>query len=302
MNYLGREYKSFAALAREYNINCSTLKSRVARGYTLEEAINYDTNYFKNKSYENLTFNREKLSKEKVVAKFSNYGYKILNYNYKNNQTRMLCQNKDGYLVYMSYGALGVSNPYVFSINYNKENFIYNANIYGGINKYKCKVIDFRSGYLNKPDILCVCNCGNNYWYNFNEWKSKHIDLCPKCRKKISRYENLVCNYLYDLNINFKYQYRFNDCRYKKPLPFDFYLPNYNACIEVDGEQHFNGSRFDKITVGKWAKFNSDKRNKLDNLKTSYCKKNNIRLLRIPYYDFKKDKYKEQINSFLALY
>ena len=302
MKCLGKEYKSIDEIAREYNINPKTIRSRINRGYTIEEAILYDSTFFRKKSLTNLSYNHSVLSKDKVILKFREYGYEILNYSYKNNQTRMLCKNRDGYLVYMSYGALGKSKPYVFSINYNKDNFIYNANNYIKINGYKCVALNFRKGYLNKPDILCICACGEEYWYNFNEWKLKHIDLCPKCRKIYSRYENLVRDYLNSLQVHFKYQYRFEDCKNKKPLPFDFYLLDYNACIEVDGEQHFEGFHFDEIKVGKWATFSYSERKKIDNIKTSYCKNNNIRLLRVSYKDFKNNEYKLKINNFLTLY
>lgn len=299
---LGKEYKSLAEIAQVYNIKYNTLMSRISRGYTIEEAITCDSTFFKKKSLNNLNYNHNGLSKNKVILKFKEYGYEILNHNYKNNQTRMLCKNKDGYLVYMSYGALGKAEPYIFSINYNKDNFIYNVNNYIRINGYKCVAIDFRSGYLNKPDILCICACGKKYWYNFNEWKLRHIDLCPKCRKLCSRYENLVCDYLKSLQIHFEYQYKFQDCKNKRPLPFDFYLPDYNICIEVDGEQHFEGFNFDKIKVGKWARFSFSERKRLDNIKTSYCEKNNIKLLRISYKEFKNNEYKLKINNFLTLY
>ena len=51
-----------------------------------------------------------------------------------------------------------------------------------------------------------------------------------------------ICIYFLILN-NYKFltQHKFNDCKFKKPLPFDFYLPEYNMCIEFDGEQHFKG-------------------------------------------------------------
>ena len=37
--------------------------------------------------------------------------------------------------------------------------------------------------------------------------------------------------------------------------------------------------------------FNSTKKD--DKIKNEYCKKNNIKLIRIPYYDFKNNKYKK---------
>ena len=68
-----------------------------------------------------------------------------------------------------------------------------------------------------------------------------------------------------------------------RPLPFDFYIPQYNLCIEFDGKQHFIPTDF---------KSNSTEEEKLkyfelvqmrDNIKTDYCKNNNINLLRIKY-------------------
>lgn len=62
-----------------------------------------------------------------------------------------------------------------------------------------------------------------------------------------------------------------------KPLPFDFYLPNLNICVEYDGKQHSNSV---KIFGGEKA-FESCKIR--DQIKTEYCLKNNIPLIRIRY-------------------
>jgi len=97
---------------------------------------------------------------------------------------------------------------------------------------------------------------------------------CPKCNS--SKGELVVEQYLKEHNIKFKRQYKFKDCKDKKPLPFDFYLPNFNICIEYDGEQHF-GKWFTKIKID----FNIIKLH--DNIKNEYCKNNNIKLIRIPY-------------------
>jgi len=39
--------------------------------------------------------------------------------------------------------------------------------------------------------------------------------------------------------VKFISQKWFNSCRDKRPLPFDFYLPDLEMCIEYDGSQHF---------------------------------------------------------------
>ena len=75
----------------------------------------------------------------------------------------------------------------------------------------------------------------------------------------------------------------FNDCYNPETnvrLRFDFYLPDYNCCIEYDGIQHFEG----------WSNslLNLRDNKYRDNIKEEYCKNNNIRLIRIPYTDFDK--------------
>lgn len=110
---------------------------------------------------------------------------------------------------------------------------------------------------------------------------SDHIsgNGCPKC--KSSKGENKVLKWLIDNNIKFTSQHRFNNCRNKRPLPFDFYLPDHNICIEYDGEQHFKPVRFknmkkDISSIYERTKFH-------DNIKTKFCEDNDIKLLRIPY-------------------
>jgi hypothetical protein len=98
----------------------------------------------------------------------------------------------------------------------------------------------------------------------------------PKCNE--SHGERQVCKWLYERNINYIQQKIFDDCRDQRPLPFDFYLPDYNICIEYDGEQHFRPIEL----FGGEGGFN--KRKYHDSIKTQYCINNNIHLLRIPYF------------------
>lgn len=61
-----------------------------------------------------------------------------------------------------------------------------------------------------------------------------------------------------------------------KPLLFDFYLPEKNVAIEVDGTQHFSQKFMQSEKDFKRYVSN-------DNKKNDYCRENGIRLLRIPY-------------------
>ena len=80
-------------------------------------------------------------------------------------------------------------------------------------------------------------------------------------------------------------EHSFPDCKDKIYLRFDFYLPNYNACIEYDGKQHFKPQRFGGMSREK-ALENLKTCQQHDEIKNEYCRDNGIKLLRIPYYRF----------------
>jgi Zn finger protein HypA/HybF involved in hydrogenase expression len=109
---------------------------------------------------------------------------------------------------------------------------------------------------------------------------------CPLC--VASESELLITRILESQGIEFVPEYRFRDCKYKKPLPFDFYLPEFHACIEYDGEHHLykcnkNGSPNPTIEIR-------------DQIKTDYCESNDIPLLRIPFW------HKDRIEQFVTLF
>jgi hypothetical protein len=101
---------------------------------------------------------------------------------------------------------------------------------------------------------------------------------CPNCSNNTnSNGEKIIENYLKQNNVEFNKQYRFHDCKNRKRLPFDFYLPKYNMCIEFDGQQHFHSIDF----WGGVTAFNMRLIN--DKIKTLYCINNHVELLRIKY-------------------
>ena len=104
------------------------------------------------------------------------------------------------------------------------------------------------------------------------------------CSKKTSTKEFIISQKLKALNIKYIEQYKFNDCIYKDKLIFDFYIPSLNTCIEYDGEGHYKPFRFnkDKETMQKKLEETQIR----DAIKTQYCKDNNIKLIRIPYFEF----------------
>ena len=115
---------------------------------------------------------------------------------------------------------------------------------------------------------------GEMTWCHFKEGTN-----CPKCNK-IYKGEERIENYLKEKEIEYKTQHIFKDCKNVRPLKFDFYLPKYNICIEYDGEGHYQVIEH----FGGEKRFKEGQ--KCDQLKTQYCKDNNINLLRIPYWEF----------------
>lgn len=133
------------------------------------------------------------------------------------------------------------------------------------------------SPYISATDKMLIdFNCGHDaHWTKPPVLKCGHG--CPAC--SISKGEKVIRLYLENNNIEFIQEYRFDDCRYKKPLPFDFYMPDYNLCIEFDGEQHYKA--FDYFGGEKYFKLTQTR----DKIKNKFCKDNNVNLLRIPYYE-----------------
>ena len=86
--------------------------------------------------------------------------------------------------------------------------------------------------------------------------------------------------WLVSKHIDFIQQYKFKDCKDKRELPFDFYLPKYNCCIEVDGQQHEEAVPFDGNIDKSLQRLKITKKH--DDIKNKYCKDNNILLIRIP--------------------
>lgn len=139
------------------------------------------------------------------------------------------------------------------------------------------KLLSSDLDYENNESILDVeCAKGHVYKVALNNFQQGK--RCPKCIQ--SKGENKIEKVLNELNIQYVNQYRFKDCKYKYMLPFDFYLPKYNLCIEYDGQQHFEEGRFG------YSKSDFEELKLKDQIKTNYCLDNNIKLIRIPYWEF----------------
>lgn len=143
-------------------------------------------------------------------------------------------------------------------------------------NKYKYEIItDLKmNSFIN---VICKTHG------KFKQKIRSHIYAgcgCPNCKESIGEKE--INSFLSKRNIEFIRQHKFPDCKNKYPLSFDFYIPSEKICIEYDGVQHFEMVKF----FGGQKRFEDIKNN--DDIKNKYCKNNNLKLLRIPYYDYDK--------------
>ena len=100
---------------------------------------------------------------------------------------------------------------------------------------------------------------------------------CPRCN--MSKGELSIRNFLLDNDIIFTEQKKYDDCIHKSHLPFDFHLTDLNILIEFDGEQHYKPMNFFGGEVGY------DELKFRDSIKDNYCIVNNIKLIRIPYWN-----------------
>lgn len=109
--------------------------------------------------------------------------------------------------------------------------------------------------------------------------------------KKQSNGENLIEKFLLKNGIIYSKQHRFEDCKNKRKLPFDFYLQEKNICIEYDGRQHFESVSY----FGGESEFN--KRLINDKIKTKFCENNGINIIRISYRDNIENVLENHLNS-----
>jgi len=234
------------------------------------------------RGYNNRLSKIDFIKRSNVIHK-NKYNYSLIEYikACDNNKIKIICPNH-GIFEQQPYSHMkGCGCPKCANIDHGKHNainkdiFIFRSNEkhkniydYSFVNyinvQTKVKIRCLKHGIFEQLPFVHMNGCG-----------------CPMCKK--SKGENRIKEFLDRNNIKYVPQYSFDDCRNKLPLPFDFYLPEYNLCIEYDGEQHFK-------KYNKWEKADMDFENRIyrDKIKNNFCDKNHINLLRIKYDQFKK--------------
>ena len=133
------------------------------------------------------------------------------------------------------------------------------------------------------------------YWTNLVKRKS-----CPQCKeynRQNSKLTQKVEKFLIENNIQYIKEYKFEKCKDKRELPFDFYLVDKNIAIEVNGRQHYEKAYFgncNDYVASKKLEYTQ----KHDLIKYKFCLENNIKLIYIPFFtDDKEFTYRKILNK-----
>lgn len=222
---------------------------------------------------------------EFVKTYIESFNYKLLSDCYLGNHKHLEveCDKGHQYRVTFAHFQTGKRCPYCQGVaKYTIENI-----------KAFCESIDYTyiSGTLKDVNSKLIFSCDNDHIFKTSFRSLLVGHRCPVCNN--SKGEKKIEFFLESRNIPFVYQHRFGDCRHKKSLPFDFYIPTLECCIEYDGIQHFKPIDY----FGGIEEFENQKIK--DEIKTLYCRDNNITLIRIPYFNF--DNIPEILESKLKL-
>lgn len=142
-----------------------------------------------------------------------------------------------------------------------------------------CIEKDKERSYPRKIYWKCKCDCGNEVSVLTANLRNGNTQSCG-CTSK-SHGEIKICQLLNENNIPYKMEYIFSDClnpKTNKNLRFDFFV-NDEYIIEFDGKQHFIEMREYFADSLKDIQYR-------DQIKNDWCKKNNVPLIRIPYYHY----------------
>lgn len=227
-----------------------------------------------------ISLNKKEFIKRSEIYHKNIYDYSNVIYKNRKTKVKIICNKHGEFKQVAELHMLGHGCPQcAIEINTSLKKNSFKEILYKfkEIHGDKYKYIYNKELHINnKSKIKIICPTHGIFSQRINTHSNGHG--CPKCKRSIG--EEVISDYLIENNIIHIDEYKFKDCIYKNPLQFDFYLPEYNLCIEYDGKQHFESVEF----FGGDKKFEELK--KRDKIKNEYCKENNIHLLRIPYYEF----------------
>lgn len=119
----------------------------------------------------------------------------------------------------------------------------------------------------NKSKLTIVCREHGEFIQSYNKHVN-HKQGCPACSE--SKYENYISAVLIGNSISFKREKKFDWLGLQS---LDFYLPEYNIGIEVQGDFHFNDITISGRIAGKSRQLS------LDEKKKTLCDEHGVKLI-----------------------
>lgn len=177
-------------------------------------------------------------------ALLSDYEFYISN---GGNSARNHCQDKDGYKYAISLVSLRVLKDGGDKFGKANPFRVENLQKYCDGSKNGLKIMSDFIAEDGRLKFVVGCTCGNLFECESWEIASGKRLRCPKCNSvKESNIEYLTRLWLDANGIKYVMQHTFDDCKYKRVLPFDFFVEYNNRIIliEVDGQQHMKDTNW----------------------------------------------------------
>lgn len=218
-------------------------------------------------------FKYDKLNKDEFIFEAKKvhgdkYNYENINFVDMKTRVNILCEKHGEFLQFPKRHLKGVDCKRCKTRLLDQDTIIERFKEVHG-ETYDYSLVNYKGGRYG-VDIICK---EHGVFKQSPEAHAKGCG-CPSCFKA-SKGELMLEKIFNDYLVDFEKQKGFEDLRHKSPLKFDFYLPKYNLLIEYDGLQHrkpikmFGGEEAFKI------------QKMIDDIKTEYTIKNNIKLLRL---------------------
>lgn len=255
-------------LSDEYINNRTKLKIMCSHGHI----YNMTFKDFKNNHGCPTCASCKKYTYNEVKTYMYEFGYELLSNEYHNNQEKLSIKCPKGHITDISFSSFKNGRRCKICANNQRLDYDY---VKKYVNEYGYILLD--NTYKNNNTKMNMI-CPNNHHIQLS---FKHFQRGVRCSKcSCSSGESEIMKILDDNHIFYIHQHTFDDCVDKQVLPFDFFIPDKCICIEYDGIQHFKP--IDQF--GGETAFQD--RIKKDTIKNNYCENNNIKLIRIPYWDF----------------
>ncbi len=220
-----------------------------------------------NGKYKNLNF----FIKDAIKIHGDKYQYELIDDLNKHSYISVICPNHGIFAqkIYSHMEGYGCRKCQDDTKRKSINTFIEQAKDVHG-NKY-----DYSEVSYSNTNTKIKIKCDKHGFFYQRPKQHLRSEGCPSCND--SKGEKRIREFLTNRNIIFTSQKKFENCVNKNKLPFDFYLEDYNLCIEYDGEQHYKNIFGDKS-------FKETKTN--DEIKNNFCINSDIKLIRIPYYEY----------------